>query len=92
MSEAGNRRKKTKKSERGKIKDGLVKIVHVRQNKQSLCGKIPAGLPPPPQLVTADPRGDALLGFLKHDNKGREQKRRQESQSAAQINSGGCVT
>lgn len=59
---------------RGKtIKDRLIKIVHVKQNKQSLCGKIPAGLLPPLQLVTADPWRDALLGFLKHDNKGRKQ-------------------
>lgn len=41
----------------------------MKQNKQSLCGKIPAGLLPPPQLVTADPRRDALLGLLKHDSR-----------------------
>lgn len=59
---------------RGKtVKDRLIKIVQVKQNKQSLCGKIPAGLLPPLQLVTADPWRDALLGLLKHDNKGWEQ-------------------
>lgn len=53
-------------------KDRPTKIVHVKQNKHSLCGKIPAGLlPPPPQLVTADPPESFSPGpLLKHDSRG----------------------
>lgn len=51
---------KRQKEERNK--DRQTKIVHVKQNKLSLCGKIPAGLLPPTQLVTVDPRRAALLG------------------------------
>lgn len=74
------------KEKKGTNKDRQTKIVHVKQNKHSLCGKIPAGLLPPPQLVAVDPRRETLLGFLKHDSEGSKQNtERQESQSTKQI-------
>lgn len=65
--------KTEKKIKEERNKDRQTKIVHVKQNKHSLCGKIPAGLLPLPQLVTVDPRRGTLLGFLRHDSKGRKQ-------------------
>ena len=45
--------------------DRQPKIVHVKQNKQSLCGEIPAGLLPPPQLATVGPPESGSPGLPK---------------------------